>query len=382
MPRIKKQDISSNLNINYLENNEKEINKLLDSIDDKKYFILNYLWFCDYYKIINTISEESVIRYNPNIPNSNFIEFTSISDSIIGIVKIPFMKTNIDSEFIYKFKHNISFSKYNNNILAIIFDKDSFYIKYNYSINITPVEIDNNNYFSLSRTKNDVEEDLDQSEDEDFSNLEKNENYFIDDASEEESEIDKINKELLKKKNKNIDVFNFDSIVEENLINENNNNVYMSIDDKTIKNVICYVALEFDNLKDFFKKLGNGRIDISIYKNLMVLNSLVPKYNKKIEIKLNILYVDESFYDTKINFSINSNGITKLKSLTNNFNIISTDNKKIFKKVELKIVSNNSKKEVLYGITVSPSNFSKNNKINDKVFNIYNSILLYIPQIK
>lgn len=378
MPRIKKQDINNNLNINFLENNEKEINKLLDSINERKYFILNYLWFCDYYKIINTISEESVIRYNPNVPNCNFIEFTSISDSIIGIVKIPFMKTNIDTEFIYKIKHNISFSKYNNNILAIIFYKDSFSIKYNYSINIKPVEIDNENYFSLSKTRKDEEEEIEQSDEEEITNIEKNENYFIEGVSDEEEEENVIKKNTYK----DLEFFKFDSVIEENLSNEDNNNVYISIDDKTIKNVICYITLEFENLKDFFKKLGNGRIDIDIYKNTMTLKSLIPKYNKKIEIKLNVLYVDESYFEQKINFSINSNGITKLKSLTNNFNIISTDNKKIFKKVELKIVSNTQKKDMKYGITISPSNFSKNNKINDKVFDIYNSILLFIPEFK
>jgi hypothetical protein len=33
-----------------------------------------------------------------------------------------------------------------------------------------------------------------------------------------------------------------------------------------------------------------------------------------------------------------------------------------------------------YGITIFPANFTEKNRINNKNFDIYNSILLYIPE--
>lgn len=352
---------------------KRDLKCLLKNIDKQQYFVINYLWFKDYYKIVNAVYQESVLRYNPSKETKHFIELTAFSNTIIAVVKIPIITTNVTNIFISKINHNIFFSKYNNNVIALIFDENTISVRYNYSTKNKYIELNNKNYYSLSFVKNFKNKDLSDNEVED-EELEDKELYMINEEDSPDSleEFNKNNRDLC------YDEFVKSNILlEETILINNKDKVYQSINDNIIKNVVCYMNLEFDNFKDIFKKLGNGKINIIIKKNKMQLNSIIPKYNKQINLEISVIHINKNTYDKEINFFINSNAITKLKSLSSNFNIISTDNKKIFKLVELKIVMNNNNN---YGITIFPANFTEKNRINNKNFDIYNSILLYIPE--
>lgn len=351
---------------------KKDIKYLLKNIDDKQYFIINYSWFKDYYKIVNAVYQESVLRYNPSEETKHFIELTAFSNTIIAVVKIPIIITNITSIFISKINHNIFFSKYNNNLIALIFNENNISIRYSYTTQHKFIELNNKGYYSLSFVKNFKNKEISDNEEED-EELEDKELYII-----ENNNID--NLEEFNTNNKDLcfnEYIKSNLLLEETFSINNKDKIYHSINDNIIKNVICYISLEFDNLKDIFKKLGNGKININIKRNKMILNSIIPKYNKQITLKISVVHINKNTYDKDINFFINSNAITKLKSLSSNFNIISTDNKKIFKIIELKVVMNNTNN---YGITIFPANFTDKNRINNKIFDIYNSILLYIPE--
>lgn len=354
-----------------------DINYILKDINNKQFFLINYLWFKDYYKIINAVFSESVLRYNPSKETRYFIELTAVSNTIIAVVKVPIIKTNIETEFISKIKHNIFFSKYNNDIIALIFDNNTITVRHNYTTKNKYIELNNKNYYSLSFINNfkNSTENKDE-EDEEEEELEDKEKYMI----ELDNDIEEKNIEEFNNKNKALcygEYVNCFLLMEENFNIDKRDKIFQTINDNIIKNVICYLNIEFDNLKDIFKKLGNGKINIIIKKNTMYLKSIIPKYNKQINLEVSIIHLNKSMYDKEISFFINSNAITKLKSLTSNFNIISSDNKKIFKIVEMKVVMDSKDK---YGITIFPGNFTDKNRINDNIFDIYNSILLYIPE--
>lgn len=401
MPRQKKIIITDDVT------NQKNQQILLDTITDssQKYILLNYDIFLDYYKTADLASKTSGLRYNPDEHTKNMIELTAIGDirNMGIVVKIPIIKTNITTNFLTILKHSISFTKFNNAYILLIFEENHFLtIKYTYQTKLTTISLNNDNYYSLSLLKEnesknkeqllyDSDHDSDESDNEinydsdsSFSNYKnsKSQNEDVKLKTQKCDDVNLVNNLSLQTQPSEIQQSKhlyFSSLMEEKIA-INDEKIFQTIEETTIKNVISYLVIEFDNFKDIIKRLGNGKINVIVDNNSIIFQGIIPKYDKTVTITLNALNIHPEFLNKKIDFYINSKNISKLKTLTNNFSIITDNDKKIFKKIELKIVfKKNENGENIYGITFFPANFSDNNKIINN-FDIYNSIMIYIPQ--
>lgn len=409
---------------------------ILKGITGLSYFLLNYNCFTDYFKILKSISNESDLRYCDDEKTKNIVEFTAISEGSMIVVKIPLIETNVTKTFIGKLKHDITFSKYNNGLFVIIFGDDFVSTRYTYTSNTKPIELKNDKYFSLvSMNKNksvfDNEESYEDKNEDDTSSVYSEENYAIsDDDLYSEDEEESSNNILISNSNQIVPIQNSDEL----LSNENKeqikngemisivtrdescageysqqvydttptlyfnslteevtkvgpiNRIYQTSDDKIIKNVICYTSIDYNQLRDIFKNLGNTRVQVSIKGDIMSFHSINAAV-KKSNIEYNVVCVNPEFQNKDFHFFINSKSFFKLKSLDSNFSIMSTSNKKIFKRIEFKIVADTSDpNNYIYGITIFPSNFEETkhtyNKMHGQFFDIYNSIMIFIRSEK
>lgn len=364
MPRKK---VKENIEINY-ENNQELVNKLITGAEDKKYIIINYTWLFDYYKILNMVSKEFTFRYNPSLETKHFIEISAFNDVIV-VAKIPIIHTNIKEEILVKIKYIVPFSKYQDNLFVFIFDDNTISYRYSYNTRIKILNTNNDKYFSLysfSKRSNDEFEENDLASEE-----EDDDEYTV--QYESDTEVEE------KKEIENNGQLDFSFLAEEE-ISITQESCYRNIENTLIKNVICYLTIDFDHLKDIFNKFGNTRLQIGVKGNIMTMKAVSPNYNKKSTVILSVLNINKNYYNKEISFFINTKSIIKFKSLSSNFSISPNEDKKIFKTVEFKIICQETEDKNIYGITLFPGNFKslKDSKIDN--FDLYNSLMIFIPQ--
>lgn len=363
-----KKKVKENIQINY-ENNQELLKRLIVGAEDKKYIIINYRWLFDYYKILNMVSKEFTFRYNPAHETKDFIEISAFNDVIV-VAKIPIIQTNITEEVLIKIKYIVPFSKYNDNLFVFIFDENVISYRYSYNTRLKILSTNNDKYFSLysfSKKKTDEFEENDiASEEED-----ENEDEYSIDFSDNELPIE--NNNIAK------DMLSFSFLAEEE-ISISQETCYRNIENTLIKNVICYMSIDFDHLKDIFNKFGNTRLQISVKGNTMTMKAVNPNHNKKTTVTLAVLNVNNDFFNKDVNFFINTKSIIQFKSLSANFSISPNEDKKIFKIVEFKIICQETNDKNIYGITLFPGNFKslKDSKVDN--FDLYNSLMIFIPQ--
>ncbi|QKE44536.1 hypothetical protein Yalta_089 [Yalta virus] len=362
MPRKK---INNDCQINY-ENTQEMINKLVVDAENKKYIIINYNWLFDYHKILNMISKEFTFRYNPSPETKNFIEISAFNDVIV-VAKIPIIYTNITEEILVKIKYIVPYSKYNDNLFVFIFDENTISYRYSYSTKMKILSMDNDKYFSLYSFSKKSEDEFEES---DVVSDEEEDDYTVD-LSEDES--------CVIRQSPTNDTINVSFLAEEE-INVSQESCYRNIENTLIKNVVCYTAIDFDHLKDIFNKFGNTRLQITVKGNQMTMRTVNPTFNKKTTITLAVLNVNPNYFNKEISFFINTKSIIKFKSLSANFSISPNEDKKIFKTVEFKIICQEHEDNNIYGITLFPGNFKsiKDSKIDN--FDLYNSLMIFIPQ--
>lgn len=364
MPRKK---IKENVEINY-ENNQELVNKLIVGAEDKKYIIINYTWLFDYYKILNMVSKEFTFRYNPSPETKHFIEISAFNDVIV-VAKIPIIHTNINEEILVKIKYIVPFSKYQDNLFVFIFDDNTISYRYSYNTRLKILNTNNDKYFSLysfsKKSLDEFEENELASEEED------DDEYIVQYESDNELEG--------KKEIESNGQLDFSFLAEEE-ISITQESCYRNIENTLIKNVICYLTIDFDHLKDIFNKFGNTRLQITVKGNSMIMKAVSPNYNKKSTVTLTVLNINKDYFNKEVVFFINTKSIIKFKSLSANFSISPNEDKKIFKTVEFKVICQESEDKNIYGITLFPGNFKslKDSKINN--FDLYNSLMIFIPQ--
>lgn len=348
------------------EKTQELVNKLIANIENKKYIIINYYWLFDYYKILNMVSKEFTFRYNPSTETKDFIEMSAFND-VIAVAKIPIISTNITEEILVKIKYIVPFSKYNDNLFVFIFDENTISYRYSYNSKMKILNTDNDNYFSLYSFSKKNDEEF---EEENVVSDEEYDDYTVDFSEDEGAVVKQVPTN---------NVFNVSFLAEEE-ITITQENCYRNIENTLIKNVICYTAIDFDHLKSIFNKFGNTRLQITVKGNNMTMKTVNPTYNKKSTISLTVLNVNQNYYNKEISFFINTKSIIKFKSLSANFSISPNEDKKIFKTVEFKIICQENEDKNVYGITLFPGNFKsiKDSKINN--FDLYNSLMIFIPQ--
>lgn len=381
MPRIKKQ--KEELVINY-GNVKNSIDKLLQGMEDYEYIVLNYKYLYDYINVLSTISGEFTMRYNPSEETKNYVEMC-VFNEIIAVAKIPILHTNIVTEKNIKFDYIIPVTKFHDNLFAFIFKDKSISFRYSYKTKIKIISTNNEKYHSLSsRKKNEEIEKENDSNNVNVYNSDINSDEESDDdyklSSSDEETVSDNDSETVSK-----NTMNFNCKLEEE-INISKIENYTNIENEFIKNVLVYMSIQYEQLKDIFKKFGNTRIRITLLGNKMTLTSMVPKFNKCTIVELGVININKNIVDEEISFYINTRYISKLKSLSSNFNIIPGEDKKMFKTIEFKVVSsrnnNNEDEKPLYGITLFPGNFPSDKDVIVNGFDVYNSLLIFIPQNK
>lgn len=380
MPRIKKQ--KEELVINY-GNAKNSIDKLLQGMEDYEYIVLNYKYLYDYINVLSTISGEFTMRYNPSEETKNYVEMC-VFNEIIAVAKIPILHTNIVTEKNIKFDYIIPVTKFHDNLFAFIFKDKSISFRYSYKTKIKIISTNNEKYHSLSsRKKIEETEKKNDSNNVNVYNSDINSDEESDDdyklSSSDEETVSDNDSETVSK-----NTMNFNCKLEEE-INISKIENYTNIENEFIKNVLVYMSIQYEQLKDIFKKFGNTRIRITLLGNKMTLTSMVPKFNKCTIVELGVININKNIIDEEISFYINTRYISKLKSLSSNFNIIPGEDKKMFKTIEFKVVSsrnNNEDEKPLYGITLFPGNFPSDKDVIVNGFDVYNSLLIFIPQNK
>lgn len=381
MPRIKKQ--KEELVINY-GNAKNSIDKLLQGMEDYEYIVLNYKYLYDYINVLSTISGEFTMRYNPSEETKNYVEMC-VFNEIIAVAKIPILHTNIVTEKNIKFDYIIPVTKFHDNLFAFIFKDKSISFRYSYKTKIKIISTNNEKYHSLSSRKKieETEKENDSNNvnvyNSDINSEEESDDDYKLSSSDEETVSDNDSETVSK------NTMNFNCKLEEE-INISKIENYTNIENEFIKNVLVYMSIQYEQLKDIFKKFGNTRIRITLLGNKMTLTSMVPKFNKCTIVELGVININKNIVDEEISFYINTRYISKLKSLSSNFNIIPGEDKKMFKTIEFKVVSsrnnNNEDEKPLYGITLFPGNFPSDKDVIVNGFDVYNSLLIFIPQNK
>lgn len=381
MPRIKKQ--KEELVINY-GNVKNSIDKLLQGMEDYEYIVLNYKYLYDYINVLSTISGEFTMRYNPSEETKNYVEMC-VFNEIIAVAKIPILHTNIVTEKNIKFDYIIPVTKFHDNLFAFIFKDKSISFRYSYKTKIKIISTNNEKYHSLSSRKKieETEKENDSNNvnvyNSDINSDEESDDDYKLSSSDEETVSDNDSETVSK------NTMNFNCKLEEE-INISKIENYTNIENEFIKNVLVYMSIQYEQLKDIFKKFGNTRIRITLLGNKMTLTSMVPKFNKCTIVELGVININKNIVDEEISFYINTRYISKLKSLSSNFNIIPGEDKKMFKTIEFKVVSsrnnNNEDEKPLYGITLFPGNFPSDKDVIVNGFDVYNSLLIFIPQNK
>lgn len=369
MPRKRTKEINTK---QIKEESEYNINNLLLSIPkEANYVVLDYSWFYDYYKLLFLVSKKSTLKYSPEEKTKNMIELISISEDVAVVIKVKIIKTNIKEELFSYLNHDIPFTKYQNNLLLLVFEPESITIKSYYDNSTSTVELNNNKFFTISNFNKSIEKEKETDNEEIFYD---SDNYEeLDNDSCDEQELDIINKTIVSNGK-----YNFSSIIQEKFTITDMKN-FTTLNDNIIKNVICFMSIEFDNLKNIIKKLGNTEINIKLLGNKMIMETHTAKYNKNVICEFSVINQNPKYFKKSISFFINSKSFTKLKTLTSNFHIVPGTDKKIFKRVEIKVVVDDSSERPIYGLTLSPGNLNNNTKINDG-FDIYNSVLFYMKQ--
>lgn len=457
MTRVKKNVVPEIINY---ENNKEDIKRLLydeETNKDMRYVIVNYEWFYDYYKAIKSLSNDFIFRYNNSEETKNIIEISFYSDMGM-IIKIPICKTNLTEEFVVKINYMVPYSKFNDNLLVFVFDKNTISYRYSYKTKLSIFNLKNDNYFSLYSISKDPKKNIiggkkeyiketslkqraikNKTEQSETTQSEEtsSENNFImgdlksiintmsktsikkerqistssdtynalnlesDSESDSDTELDNNDDNTIDEESiddeylienvvptiiPNLDIQTnnkihyFSSITEEKINLNQEVTCFKNIESSCIKNVICYLSIEFDNLKDIFSKFGNSRIQVTILNNEMKFEAVSPKYDKYSIVKLFVINIDKRFQNKQISFFLNTKNISKLKSLTGNFKIVPSTDKKIFKKIEFKIVYSIQNNENIYGITIFPGNFESLSQTTVDGFDLYNSIMIYIQQ--
>lgn len=352
-----------------------EIQKLTKGLENQKYFVFYQDFFEDYYKIANCISNiQSILRYDPSPETSSFIEITSSSETK-SVIKIPIITTNVKNLYIAIMKHVFSFSE-SNGIIIISFDDEDGSMKIVSSFKpkkrMRLTYIDNNNFFALGNQNETTDLDKD------------NFSSDIEEDCEEEEEDYCVKKAKSMDKTLPLDLDSsrgFDSVSEEVIRCNNNDDVFIKIKLDVIKAVTHYASVNFDYFKKFFKKLDT-LVNVSILDNQLLFKSYDAKSNKEVCMSFPAQNVDPDYLDKEINFIINSSSITRLKSLNKKYTIV--PDTKMFQEIELKIVADKDKDgNVDYGITIFPGNLNSSDQeklLRDMSFDVYNSVLIYIPQ--
>lgn len=379
MPRLKKN--KEECVINY-GNTKASIDSLLVGVEDYDFIVINYKYLYDYINVLSTISSEYTLRYNPSKETKDYIEIC-VFNEIIAVAKIPILHTNIFSEKNVKFDYIIPFTKFHDNLFVFILKDKSISFRYSYKTKIKIISTNNEKYNSLSSKKNVKESDNDDETVENYkynsdieSDYDSDDDYKLSSSDEDEEEK---NEEIVSK-----NTMNFLCKLEEE-INISKIENYTNIENGFVKNVLAHMSIQYEQLKDIFRKFGNTRIRITILGNKMTFTSITPKFNKSTVIDLCVINIDKTLVDKEIVFYINTRSISKLKSLSSNFNIMPGEDKKMFKIIEFKIVSSvcdNEDDKKMYGITLFPGNFPSEKDVIVNGFDVYNSLMIFIPQNK
>lgn len=359
MPRVKKVLPPPDVN------NEKILKELLLGFEGKKYIIMNYDYFYDYYKLVSTVSKEFVIQYIPGSSKNPQIEITAKYNVSIN-VRIPIIKTNIDEIFLMKITYVTPYSKYNNGFLLFVFDENTISYRYVYNSKFKTLRLDNS-LFQQKKKEITINSD-------DHLSI-KNEEKF---EEEDEYGFNMIDKETEYGLQQNDTSLNFSSMVDEK-IELFCDTFFSELDLSLIQSVVAHLSIGFDHLKEIFTKFGNSKVQIELFQNTIELNSASPTHGKKRKVTLKVINVDKSLYNTRLSFFIRPSAITQFKTLTSSFSVVPYDDKKIFSKVELKIVYKRNESESQTGITLFPGNVLLD-RINSDEFDIYNSVMIFIPE--
>lgn len=357
------------------------INELIKGQEDFFYFIFDNK-LVDYFKVNYGISSppsgQSIFIYNIDDQNNHFIELTVVSNNVTGVLKVPIIKTNVTCNFTSIIQHDFSIDD-DYDFILISFetgetDKHKITIKTIHKSKETNsiVSEDNNNFFLTECIKDKEIVDNDSDDESLCYPDEENENaiddFFLEDTNITES--------------KNSEIHNFFDLIHEEVKSVNLSDVnHVNLDENTIKNVIYHTNINFDNFKSFFRKLPT-LINVSIIDNKITFSVCLSSCENKIVKRTFPIIPNNQNVQKNVNFIIDGNSILKLKSIDRKYNIVSS--KKIFKNIDLKIVvSKSSLDEEVYGLTISPGNLEKEDYIKiieGKNFDIYSSILIYIPQ--
>lgn len=346
--------------------------KLIKKDKNNIYFVLDCKKFFSRLRISNIADKESFLKYRYSEKTKDFIELVTSSEIITTVIKIPIEKTNLTEDFISFFIHPSNISKYHKQYMIFYFEPNKYTLIYEYEYNAKPINLTNNNFYSLSELN---EEDLIEDIDDEFEEEIIDQNYIIENKNEDVG--------ILKNKNELSFLQQFSHTY---VFDSKEQKIYKTINDNIIKNVFCYLTIEFDNLKSIIKSLEESCIQVTIENNKLTLQSIVPKKRKTTTISLSVILSEENKSNKKISFFINSKSFVKLKPLDTSFYISGNQEKKIFRYAEIKIVydyQNNA-----YGMTIFPANIHKffdSSKIGEEQKNlniqeIYNSFLIFIPQ--
>lgn len=357
MPRVKKQP-EPILNI------ESVVDKLLKGYEDKKYIIVNYEWFYDYHKLLNMVSKEFTLRLIPDKEGIPIIEL-SATHTVSVVVRIPILSTNIEEDFLTKIKYITPYSKFNNNFLLFIFDENKISYRHMYKANVNIIEPNNDTYISKREFV---------SEDEEFTEYEPEEDDEIEDESTStDNDSSQIENRIT------TSGYEFLSIVDES-IDVVSENCYNRIDEELIRSVVAFIPINFENLRDIFNRFDNTEVRVELFKDNLELRSKTFTHGKNRIVNLKIQPIHN--FNKRLIFFISSKSFTQFKTLSTSFKIVPHEDKKIFKQVELKIVCKETVEGRRCGITMFPSNFKDKNNKTSNGFNIYNSALVFIPEIE
>lgn len=356
MPRVKRQ-VTPELNV------ETVVDKLLKGYEDKKYIIVNYEWFYDYHKLLNMVSKEFTLRLIPDREGIPIIEL-SASHTVSVVVRIPILSTNIDEDFLTKIKYITPYSKFNNNFLLFVFDDHKISYRHMYKANVNIIEPGNDTYVSKREMAFEDEESPEYEPEED--------DEIVGDSRSD-------NNEPLSPASSSSSGYEFLSIVDES-IDVVSENCYNRIDEELIRSVVAYVPINFENLRDIFNRFDNTEVRVELFRDNLELRSKTFTHGKNRVVNLKIQPVHN--FNKRLVFFISSKAITQFKTLSTSFKIVPHEDKKIFKQVELKIVYRETIEGRRCGITMFPSNFKDRDSKTSNGFNIYNSAMVFVPEIE
>lgn len=331
-------------------------------------FKIKYDWFEDIILLMTPIDKFSILRYSPKKPS--IVEF-ALNSNLLGSFKVPIIETNVKEEFIGKISHNINFSINHDNEIILEFNNEYLSVKSKSTNSQKAIDLTNDKFFSIS-------------------------NIDISD-NEEEYDLNSLNSANIINNNLDLDYNNYpnyDIIRKEFKFTFDINQKFFiekisnceNISEDMIKNVICYFNIEHVDVKYMIKNLNYGKINISLENGKITFKSVSPKLNKEIIKTINVVMINNCFKNTTINFSINGLSLSKLKSINIPFRIYPSQNKKIFKKIEIKLVSSNSCFDEInsYGLTIFPGNITNREILLNQTenFDLYSSLMFFIPQLK